>query len=200
MIPRDNDTPNGSSFQDSDIPPLENTQSPSCHFQSHHNKGKAPLSQRSASPPPVLRLAPLETSPLSPEKLADAHLMAVDKVNDALFRKPYKEDCSDSFSDDNNDDEEEAEDGEDEEMSDEMKAVDDMMTLDQFQNVQRKDYLVRKNSIAPNDSHKKGRVDTGGSCSPDLPLYSPLVAPFPHGSFFHVCYYFYFSLVIHVCS
>lgn len=50
-------------------------------------------------------------------------------------------------------------------MSAEAVEVDDLMTLDQFQAEQRRGALVRKCLQVPSDSHKKGRMDTGGSSS-----------------------------------
>lgn len=53
-------------------------------------------------------------------------------------------------------DEDKDDDENDDEMSAEGDEVDNLMMLDQYQDVQRCDSLIRKNFLAHNDSHKKG--------------------------------------------
>lgn len=88
--------------------------------------------------------------------------MVVDRVIAALAHNVHGEDSEVSSPDDNIGEEE---DEDDEEMSAKHDEIDDLMTLDQYQEVQRRDSLIRKNVTAPNNSHKKGRVDGGGSRS-----------------------------------
>lgn len=88
--------------------------------------------------------------------------MAVDMVNAVLVLKAPDEDDPGPSS---NADVWEEDEDDDEEMFEEEDEIDDMMALDQYQDGQRKDLLVRKNLTAPNDCHKKGNIDVGGSRS-----------------------------------
>lgn len=161
VSPRDSGPPNDSHFKNSDTLTLQPAPPGLLVPKGCWDKGKAPLLQRSSSPPPVLRIAHMENPPQPPGDL-ELHLMAVDKVNEALARRDPDVDDPGSSPDD----EEEDEGGTgDEEMSEGDDEIDDMMTLDQYQGVQRRDSLVRKKLAVPNDPHKKGRVEVGGSGS-----------------------------------
>lgn len=87
--------------------------------------------------------------------------MVVDKVSAALEPSQHAEDVSDS----SGKEEEAMSDDNDAEMSEEAEEMDDLMTLVQFQVEQRRGTLVRKCLQVPGDSHKKGRVEVGGSSS-----------------------------------
>lgn len=97
--------------------------------QPSRDKGKAPFLPRTNSPPPILRITPLENHSHPPGDQGNPHQMAVDRVNAALALKAPDEDDPGPLSDAVIGDEDEVG---DEEMFEEEDEIDDLMTLDQY--------------------------------------------------------------------
>lgn len=125
-------------------------------------KGKGVASLQSQQPSgfsPVLRVslpAPEASASCTP---SDPHTMMVDKVSIALTSPSRSPDVLDQEMSDSEeeDEEDEALDGA------EMEEPDNLMTLDNYQSVYRKEVLSRKSNQVQTSPQKKGRVEVEGN-------------------------------------
>ena len=99
---------------------------------------------------PIVMMAPV----LRQGDEGETHQSMVERVVEAIKPAKKSQDSADQPMTDSESSEE------DSEMED---LADDQLTLGQFQDGVRKEALVRKGGITSSSSHKKGRVDDGGS-------------------------------------
>lgn len=132
MISQEVEPSNGSSLDVPKIQLVGNFQQDSLSL-ARSDKARAPHLHRTDSPPPILCLAPGEEPSLPSGNMIISHMIAMDKVSDALVSPQHEEDAFDSSVDEDD----EISDEKDDEMSDGDDDVDDLMTLNQYQVEQR---------------------------------------------------------------
>lgn len=118
--------------------------------------GNVPLVQRSRSPPPVLLTSLTTPFPHTSGNPNQDHSLLVNQVNAVLDNESLVDGSMDEGSDqevcDSDDSDDQMSDGEE---------PDDLMTLDQYCSEARREALVRKGSLLPMDTQKKGRIERG---------------------------------------